>query len=197
MDHGWAYEAFPSRLDQGWIEGSRQGSSAYDNVDFHVDLGCGTTKKGRIGVDRFEAPGVDVVCDLEKAQLPFADSSIYSIITHHCLEHIGEGFVPLMQEIHRVLVADGLLRVIVPLFPSTTAVSDPDHKRYFMADSFKTFDVDDEGRSWMESFSVPYPQSAKFQIVEIDGTLRTPNVYEWWGPNDNRELRVAMRAWKP
>ena len=33
-----------------------------------VDLGCGTVKKGRIGVDRFPAPGVNVVCDLESLE---------------------------------------------------------------------------------------------------------------------------------
>lgn len=172
-----------------------------DNVDFHVDLGCGRLPKARIGVDRYPADGVDVVLNLEDAALPFEDSSVESIITHHALEHIGDGFIPLMDECYRVLENGGLMRIIVPLFPSWSAVSDPDHRRYFMADGDTcTFDSfcgtpgpDDDAQScWLASFSVPYTK-ARFERTHLDYTAQTATP---WTPADAREMRVSLRARK-
>lgn len=190
----FAYEDHEPRSDWG---GAVRGENPYDNLDFHVDLGCGTIPKARVGVDHFHAPGVDIVLDLERARLPFRTSTIKSIISHHCLEHVGDGFIPLMKEIHRVLEPGGILRVIVPLFPSTTAVSDPDHRRYFMEDTFAGFLVSEDGESWLSSFSVPYSGTAKFR--QLDKICTPPTPFErggMFGPNDNREMRIALEAWK-
>ena len=219
MSDVFAYEAWPPRSEWGQ---AGQGPSPYDNVDFHVDLGCGTLPKGRIGVDRFRAPSVNVLADLDGGLtyavpvvpgglagpgtlatpgLPFADSSIRSIISHHAFEHIGDGFLYLMEEVHRVLEPGGLLRVITPAFPSWSAVSDPDHRRYFMADpetgasTWDAFFVDDNGGSWLESFSVPYIGTAKFKRLELDVTAPLPPELQWT-THDAREMRIAMAAWK-
>jgi hypothetical protein len=99
-----------------------------------------------------------------------------------------------MQEIHRVLEPGGVLRIIVPLFPSTSAVSDPDHCRWFMADTFESFYVNDSGGSWLESFSVPYIGRAKFTKLETICSPPTP-IEDQWTAKDAREMRVAMRKW--
>lgn len=253
----FAYDAWPSRADDGWGEAGR-GVSPWDNLDFHVDLGCGKLPKARIGVDRYAAPGVSVIADLEAGitwglprkpgedalvdgktwtgrkcmetgrllneddyiaylagayqihnavlptnwRLPFEDSSIESIISHHALEHIDAGFIPLMDDIYRVLIPGGILRAIVPLFPSWSAVSDPDHKRYFMAShdpegqirtTFDSF-CGTPDNCWLESFSVPYTR-ARFERVDAD---YTPPVepHLAWTPVDAREMRVALKAVK-
>ena len=216
------YDDWPSGAPYDW-GGATRGGSVHDTLDFHVDLGCGTVKKGRIGVDRFPAPGVNVVCDLERLEtyavadapgqdaqpapdaaplargaLPFADGSIRSIVTHHCLEHIGAGLVALMDECWRVLAADAPLRIIVPLFPSWSAVVDPDHRRFFVADEHKsTFDYfcGSTDHCWMEDFAVPYTR-ARFEKVDQDLTARPPSPQDWWTPADARELRVTLRAVK-
>jgi SAM-dependent methyltransferase len=126
-----------------------------------------------------------------RSALPFPDNSIESIISHHCMEHIADGFVRLMDECHRVLKPGGLLRVVVPLFPSRTAVEDPDHKRYFMLDTFQTFCGAADGSHWHEAFSVPYTK-CRFEMVDRDYTAPLP-VEEQWGEKDARELRVALR----
>lgn len=195
----WSYDAWPSGEPYDWRPAAR-GTHPHDQLDFHVDLGCGRLKKGRIGVDRYPAPGVvDVLVDLNTGQLPFADDSIESIVSHHALEHIGDGFIALMDDCYRVLKPGGIFRIIVPLFPSWSAVSDPDHKRYFMADGdTTTFDSfcgtpgDTPQNCWLASFSVPYT-TARFERTAMDYTPRC-EMEKWWTPEDARELRVTLRA---
>lgn len=251
----WDYNGWPSRAGE-WEGGPARGTNQYDQIDFHLDLGCGRLPKGRIGVDRYPAPGVAVVADLdslrtfaippeagvegwapdpatggfichhhrdfvnggkplryqpgselysvEQGRLPFPDSSIESVISHHFFEHVGAGFIPLVDEIYRVLKPDGILRAITPLFPSWSAVSDPDHKRYFMADESgsNTWDTfcgtpgadDDSSSCWLASFSVPYTK-ARFERLHVDFTPTVPALDQWTS-RDSRELRVALRAVK-
>lgn len=224
----WKYDNLESAMPYDWSHASR-GDSRYDNIDFHLDIGMGTLKKARMGIDRHLAAGVDLCIDLETltpaalpaeqgfrhqateiqyermglveigedgdflSRLPFPDNSIESIISHHCLEHIDAGFVHLMDECYRVLVPGGLMRIIVPLFPSRTAVEDPDHKRYFMLDTFQTFCGAPDGKHWHESFSVPYTK-CRFELVDRDYTAPVP-IQEQWGENDAREIRVALRKY--
>jgi SAM-dependent methyltransferase len=213
----WKYENWPSGEPYQW-EPAGRGSTKYDLMDYHVDLGCGTIKKGRIGIDRFVAPGVNIAMDLNisyngelrpvlmperpgddatvttfQSGLPFPDSSIESIISHHFFEHVGDGFVDLIDECYRVLKPGGILRAITPLFPSRTAVEDPDHKRYFMEGSWESFcGTPGPGGSWYESFSVPY-MNARFTMLHKETTPPLP-IEKQWGPEDAREIRVALQA---
>lgn len=229
------YDAWePTDLAAAWIGGTTP--THEHELDPHVDLGCGTIPKGRIGVDRYPAPGVAVVTDLDKlltyghvrepntdvsaivvpgdsvtiaeatrqitdgmarVGLPFEDSSIKSIISHHCFEHIGPGFIALMDEIYRVLEPGGVLRAITPLFPSRIAVEDPDHCRYFMIETWSSFcghlgDENNPTGSWLDAFSVPYTK-ARFSLIDRD---YTPPVAaeDRWGDLDVRELRVSLAA---
>lgn len=244
QDDFWNYDDWPTGEPYDWA-GAARGDSEWDALDFHVDLGCGKLKKGRIGVDRYPAPGVNIVADLDALKvyglphspgvdavhhtengpmtydadgghfgyfqssslpgrrtprvvcfgLPFPDNSIESIISHHFFEHCGAGFVTLIDECYRVLRPGGLLRAITPLFPSRTAVEDPDHRRMFMAGTWQTFcGQPHEGGHWHESFSVPYTR-ARFE--EMDKDMTAPVAPEdQWGDDDAREIRVALRAVK-
>lgn len=71
-----------------------------------LDLGCGAKKKpGTIGLDYAPAPGVDVVLNLERDRLPYADRSVGYVHSSHFLEHLtSPGH--LFAEISRVC-ADG------------------------------------------------------------------------------------------
>lgn len=211
MTEWWRYENLPSGAPYDWTPTVR-GSRPDDNIDFHLDLGCGKLKKGRLGIDRFKTPEVDLVMDLEmlfvplepdnsnekveqlmpfQGRMPFPDNSIESIISHHCLEHLGDGFIRVMDECHRILVPGGVFRIIVPLFPSKSAVEDPDHKRWFMEGTFESFCGTKEGDCWLEGFSVPYTES-RYHLTDKDVTPRLEDPTEWWGERDARELRVTL-----
>jgi SAM-dependent methyltransferase len=190
----WEYDQLPSGEPYDWA-GAARGESPWDNIDFHVDIGCGRLKKGRFGIDRFPDEGVNWVQDLNQpdVRLPFPDDSIESIVSHHAMEHLDVGFIPLMDECHRVLKPGAVLRIVVPLFPSRTAVEDPDHKRYFMVGTFDAFCGAPDGSCWLESFSTPYTK-ARFEMVDKDYSPPVP-IMEQWGDHDAREIRVALRKY--
>lgn len=232
----WSYDAWPSGEPYNWGNAGR-GHTVWDSMDYHVDLGCGKLKKGRIGIDLRAASGVNIVMDLNtmvvqavaeeigadaiplgaswsqpdggrtdpvpltltKKGLPFEDGSIKSIISHHALEHIGDGFLALIDEVYRVLEPGGIFRPITPLFPSRSAVEDADHRRYFMEGTWDAFcghlgDENNPTGSWLDSFSVPYT-TARFEEMHKDITAQLPPE-QMWGPEDSREIRVALKAIK-
>lgn len=193
----WAYDSWAPVDPANW-RGARHDHPS--ERDCHVDLGCGTIKKGRIGIDRYPAPGVDIVMNLDAldVRLPFDDDSIESIVTHHFAEHC-QHFIPLMDEVYRVLKPSGTFRLIVPLFPSSSAVADPDHRRYFMEGTMLAFcghlgSEDNPTGCWTDSFSQPYTK-CRFEMLDEDMTPRCEPALHWT-PMDVRELRVALRCVK-
>jgi SAM-dependent methyltransferase len=129
--------------------------------------------------------------------LPFTDGSIRSIITHHSFEHVGPGFERLMEECYRVLAWDGIMRIIVPLFPSYSAVSEYDHKRYFMVGTMMGFCQEPEGGpSMTNAFSERY-NSCCFRMVDEDYTPSTEDQEKLWTPEDGREIRTTLWKHRP
>lgn len=53
-----------------------------------LDVGCGSNKRGELGVDPTRGTGVDIVAD--GRFLPFKGNSFDCVILTHVLEHIGE-----------------------------------------------------------------------------------------------------------
>lgn len=264
----WSYDAWRPVDPANW------GGQRHDHPseqDCHLDIGCGTVKKGRIGIDVRPARGVNVIMDLDSGGvfaaapepnrdaferlsylhhgyryltpygrerlgndhhnpdyldypmmplprrngwyndagpaepyvigrgLPFKSGSIRSAVSHHALEHVGSGFLPLMDEIYRVLEPGGTFRAITPLFPSSSAVADADHCRYFMEDTWLAFeghlgDANNPTGSWLDSFSIPYTK-ARFKITDLEATKRCAPE-DHWTNRDVRELRVAMETVK-
>jgi SAM-dependent methyltransferase len=230
----FSYDAWPSGEPYDW-QGAGRGHTVWDAMDYHLDLGAGRAKKARIGIDRYAAPGINIVMNLDTLAvhslaaapgedapeptmvvptsplgtpavppwpipftlswgLPFADNSIESVLSHHALEHVSN-LIPLVDEVYRVLKPGGIFYAITPLFPSASAVSDADHRRYFMETTWDAFcgtPGDTPQNCWLASFSVPYTR-ARFSKLHQDMTAPTPPHLQWT-KDDARELRVAMRA---
>jgi len=109
-------------------------------ISRNLNVGCGehiipdTPETQWVHLDKFKREGVTVIHDLNDP-LPFGDNSFDLVLASHILEHV-EKYEQVVRELHRVLKPGGILVVKVPEFPCRAAVADPDHKRYFVPESF-------------------------------------------------------------
>jgi len=104
--------------------------------DLKLNIGCGPTiLDGWVNIDKFPMSDQVVVIDLEKGKLPYKDNSVLEIRATHVLEHIWN-LQPLLNECWRVLKPEGAMYVEVPCFPHPDCAKDPDHKRFFTAETF-------------------------------------------------------------
>lgn len=95
-----------------------------------LNLGCGDKlMPDYINIDTLDKEGVANI-DLEDAKLPFDDESVSLVNASQCFEHI-RNFIPLMNEIYRVLENGGTLTMDVPNAAFLEAFQDPTHVRFF------------------------------------------------------------------
>ena len=104
-----------------------------------LDLGCGLRKvPGAIGADRLPGSDADILMDLDAVPYPFKENQFDRVECLNTLEHAKE-IVPVIREIHRILVPGGLLHIVVPHFSSLHAFSDLTHRHFFSSQSLDHF----------------------------------------------------------
>jgi SAM-dependent methyltransferase len=102
-----------------------------------LDVGCGGQKQypSNIGVDIRAASGVSVLADAAGG-LPFGDRSVDRVFLVHVLEHLAD-FLPLVDDVHRVLRPEGIAFVMSPWWRHVNAVADPTHLRLIDVQTIK------------------------------------------------------------
>lgn len=108
-----------------------------------INLGCGLKRlPGYVNID--DDPTIEVDCrvnlDDVNIKLPFDDNTVEEILAHHILEHIGDGFIPLMKELYRVAKDGCVLDIIVPHHFHEVFYGDPTHKRPITVNGMLHFD---------------------------------------------------------
>src|SRR3990167_6147238 len=90
----------------------------------------------------------DVLCDVEKERLPFADNSVDEIACYEFLEHIGHGrnnpdgldaLIFVMNEMWRVLKPEGVLKGKCPHEDGENVWAYPTHQRVITIAMFDYF----------------------------------------------------------
>lgn len=103
-----------------------------------LDLGAAHNKQpGYKGVDQYEGPGVDIVCDISKG-IDLPDSSVGVIRAVDFLEHVPDK-IALFNEFYRVLAHGGMLLSLTPSTDGRGAFQDPTHVAYYNENSFWYF----------------------------------------------------------
>ena len=157
-----------------------------------ADIGCGINKcPGSIGVDSFDGPDVDVVCDLHHIPWPFKNSEFDEVIVNHFLEHCLD-IVPVISELHRITKKNtGIIRIRSPHYSSWNFYGDLTHKTPFSIRSFDHFSYDDPtGYNYYSpvKFKIEFkkilfaPPGSKFNIWKLIGIQflanKFPKIYE-------------------
>lgn len=143
-----------------------------------LNIGSGLKRyEGFLNVDVDPRMNPDVVVDLNKGFLPFDNDSVDEIIAHHILEHIGENFLLLMQEIYRVCKDGAIIDIEVPHHRHENYFGDPTHVRPITVEMLKKFSkkYNDWHISVYNSF-IGFGNSLNvdFEIVDYDYIICEP-----------------------
>lgn len=121
-------------------------------MEKRLNLGCGhDIREGWINLDISPIEGVDVVHDINNLPLPFDNESMDYILCQDIFEHIE--YIPLLEELHRILKPGGIVEIRVPHFSSRFNFIDPTHKKMF---SIQTFDFFTEHAPFERSYYFPF-----------------------------------------
>lgn len=95
-----------------------------------INIGSGYNKiPDFISIDYEKASEPDYCLDIEIDNLPFEDNSVETVIAHHILEHLGDGYFHCLQEIYRVCKNGAIIDIRVPHPRHDSFLADPTHRR--------------------------------------------------------------------
>ncbi len=164
-----------------------------------LDIACGQQKKsGFLGIDR--AGDADIVHDLTCYPWPIETGSVYEAHCAHYVEHLGDllsiengqivrrdGLIAFMEELYRIMIPGGLVRITCPYYTSGRAWQDPTHRRAMTNLSMKYFD-----QTWLRQAKVDhYAIKADFESINTI-LVFTP---EWESRAEEVKLYHAIHAW--
>jgi SAM-dependent methyltransferase len=125
----------------------------------HLDLGAGNRPRNPFNankllacdvfpISKFTAECDYIQCDIT-VELPFPSNTFSSVSAYDVLEHVPRWerrqnqvifpFVNLMSEIYRVLKPGGYFYAVTPMFPRSSAFTDPTHVNYITLESVNYF----------------------------------------------------------
>ncbi len=135
-----------------------------------LDLGCGGNKiAGSIGIDFIKLDAVDIVHDLNIFPYPIAESAFDKVHLRNIIEHVSS-IIKVMEEVHRITKANGLVEILTPHYSSYTSWTDPTHIWHLGSQSFDYFGT---------SESMSYYSKARFHIEYSH--IKLNSVYKWLG----------------
>lgn len=95
-----------------------------------INIGAGDVKlEGYVTLDYDSATSPDHVVDIEVDRFPFEDSTVETVVAHHILEHLGEGYFHCLQELYRVCKHGAIVDIRVPHHRHESFAADPTHRR--------------------------------------------------------------------
>lgn len=158
------------------IINEKLGSDFMSGNPVRLELGSGgMAREGFYGVDIKPLPGVSIVADLNLPMEMIPSNSVSEIASHHCLEHV-ENIIGLMEEIHRIMMPGGLIRITVPHFSNPYYYSDPTHRTFFGLYTFYYFSnlADQPARRKVPFFYT----DIRFRVTEIKISLMSRSLFQ-------------------
>jgi len=105
-----------------------------------LNIGAGDTRyNGFLNCDYDSNCNPDYVFNLENDTWPFEDNTVEEVIAHHVLEHLGEGYFRVIQELYRVCKHNAMIDIRVPHHRHDYFINDPTHRRPITPDGLWLF----------------------------------------------------------
>lgn len=105
-----------------------------------LNLGCANNHEpGFVNLDANPDIHPDVLHDMESTPLPFESNRFDCVLGSHIFEHVHR-FVPLMEDLHRIIKPGGFLVAVTPYGSSDNAWDNPHHVRCFTESTWCYFD---------------------------------------------------------
>jgi predicted SAM-dependent methyltransferase len=148
-------------------------------MEQRLDIACGQRlQSGWVGMDIVDLKNTPeeskyIKHDVLSFPWPIADKSIYEARCSHFVEHVPhqlegiskykDGLVAFMEEVHRVLMPQGIIVIDAPYYSSQRAHQDPTHCRSITENTFRYFDP-----QWMAEIGMDhYGIQTDFEILTI------------------------------
>ncbi len=139
-----------------------------------INIGSGYKKyEDFINLDGDKNCNPDILINLDDKNLvlPFEDNSIDYVLAEHILEHIGEGYFKLLQELYRICKPGAFLDIKVPHPNHEVYLNDPTHKRPITVEGirlfskkFNQYEIDRKGSS--STLGIMF--DVDFELVKYD-----------------------------
>lgn len=95
-----------------------------------INIGSGYDKiPGFISIDYDESNNPDYCFNIETEIFPFEDNTVETVVAHHILEHLGDGYFHCLQELYRVCKHGAIIDIRVPHPRHDAFLADPTHRR--------------------------------------------------------------------
>ena len=139
-----------------------------------LNIGSGFKRyEGFINIDSDPLVKPDHVIELDDVniKLPFDDNSVSEIKAEHILEHIGEGFIPLIVELYRVAEEGCVLDITVPHHLHEVYYGDPTHKRPITVNVMYHFDkkhCDHRLKTWNSESGLANKLGIDWEIIHFE-----------------------------
>lgn len=104
-----------------------------------VDIGAGPWKTpGAVSLDGNPSCSPDILWNLDTYPWPIGDGECDVVVANHVLEHL-ENPIRAIEEIHRIVKPEGVVKIAVPHFSGRMAWWNPEHRRAFSIGLFEYF----------------------------------------------------------
>ena len=105
-----------------------------------INIGSGGTKiDGFVTCDYDKLNNPDYCFNLETDTFPFEDNSVETVVAHHVLEHLGEGYFNCLKELYRVCKHGATIDIRVPHHRHDFYYDDPTHRRPITVGGLRLF----------------------------------------------------------
>ena len=105
-----------------------------------INIGSGGTKiEGFVTCDYDMLSKPDYCFNLETDVFPFENNSVETVVAHHVLDHLGEGYFNCFKELYRVCKHGATIDIRVPHHRHDHYYDDPTHRRPITVGGLRLF----------------------------------------------------------